>query len=138
MKNLEKIIEDAFLKEMRSKPNVYESIKWAETQIGVYPVRPTKPNLPNKHTSDEVKEYTKKLELWESQMMGYEDILKKCKERSNVINTLIEKFIKKESGFDLIPEEYQDKIWSKAYSDGHSSGLYGVYLELTELVDIFG
>ena len=59
------------------------------------------------------------------------------REHNGEVNVLIEGFIKKESGLFDIPEQYQNKVYYRAYSDGHSAGYYEVYQKLCELVEIF-
>ena len=53
------------------------------------------------------------------------------------INNIIEEYIREESGLNNIPIQYRDKIYNKAWQDGHSDGFYSVYQHLTELVNIF-
>ncbi len=42
-----------------------------------------------------------------------------------------------ESGLNDIPEQYRDKVYSKAWQDGHSGGYIEVYNELLDLVALF-
>jgi len=62
---------------------------------------------------------------------------KSYNQQCNEINALITEFIIVESGLDKIPEQYRDKVYSKAYENGNRSGFYEIYLELCSLVSIF-
>ena len=53
------------------------------------------------------------------------------------VDTLMNALIAYEAGLDNVPEQYRSKVYSKAWSTGHSSGHYAVYQELSELVKIF-
>ena len=53
------------------------------------------------------------------------------------IENVAVEFIKEMSGLNEIPEQYRDKVYSKAYEYGHSSGLSEVYNTLVDLVEIF-
>jgi len=49
----------------------------------------------------------------------------------------MESYIKDIAGLNTIPKQYQEKVWSKAYSDGHSNGYVEVYNCLNNLLEIF-
>jgi hypothetical protein len=36
-----------------------------------------------------------------------------------------------------IPEKYRNRVWTVAWSKGHSEGFYSVYNQLIELIEIF-
>lgn len=113
------------------------AIQWAFDQVGDYPKRNPKPMLPTKHGAAEVLKYADQLKEWEDSKEIYDNKIKIRKERESNIISIVESFIKDESGLDKIPKQYQDKVYYRAYSDGHSNGYYEVYLKLVELVEIF-
>ena len=117
--------------------SVYTIIEKAEDFKQSYPATPYKPRLKDNAASSEVKEYAKLLEQYEEEYKEYElDI--HIVHRSNInIDNEIELFIKEISGLNNIPEKSRDKVYYKAYRDGHSSGLYSVYQQLCELVELF-
>ena len=117
--------------------NMSEAIKYAQEQYGEYPSKPSKPNLKHGHSSIEAKQYVSDLEVWEKNISEYDKKVSEFRERSSLVNEVIEDFIKDEAGLNLIPETSRGKVWSKAWSDGHSNGYYEVYGVLCSLVDLF-
>jgi len=116
---------------------VYNIIEKAEGFKQYNPATPYKPRLKDNATSSEVKEYAKLLE-------EYEEAYEQYRLNSHIIDILninidneIELFIKEVSGLNGIPEKSRDKVYHKAWSDGHSSGYYSIYQELKELIDLF-
>ena len=119
--------------------NVIQAIKYVESHRPEYPVKPEKPLTNSKNiTSAEALEWSKKLEVYEKEMIQYR--LKKDYYNTTVHRHEIElvEFFKDECNFyDLVPEKSRNKVWDKAWSDGHSCGYYEVYQHLFELVDLF-
>jgi len=124
---------------LRAFSNVKTAIEYAKTQYGAYPAYPAdnlrKPILPEKHDSEVIAKF-------HAEYMEYEEAIKKANNKQkayrykvNEINEVIIDFIKEESGLNTIPEQYRDKVYSKAYENGN--GFYEVYIELCSLVDIF-
>lgn len=98
---------------------------------------PTKPFLKRNPTSTEAIAYAKALEQFEKSEIEYakkETEYYKAKEEVDVI---IRAYVKDMAGFHRIPEKYRDKVWSKAWEDGHSSGYSEIYNCLSGLVDLF-
>lgn len=115
----------------------YELIKTLEN-LRVHVSRPQKPSNSFKdHTSVGMREFADKLAIYETEYAEYLIQEKECKIHNQNVGDLIHDFICEESGLNTIPEQYQNKVFSKAWSDGHSSGYYEVYQELCELVEIF-
>jgi hypothetical protein len=122
--------------------NVIQAIKYVESLRPEYPVKPVKPLANSKNiqniTSADALEWSKKLEVYEKEIIQYH--LKKDHYQATVNLQEIElvEFIKDECNFyELVPERSREKVWSKAWSDGHSCGYYEVYQHLNELVDLF-
>lgn len=68
----------------------------------------------------------------------YKQAQNSCRQKEFEMNDIIEQFIKDLSGLNsIVPEKYRDKVYQKAYDDGHSAGYYEVYLHLQDLVVIF-
>jgi len=116
----------------------YEMIKLLEKlRVHVsYPRKPDGGGIKIK-TAQEHREYADKLELYEKEMEEYKVQEKECNIHNLKVDSLILDFIKNEAGLNNIPEQYWNKVFSKAWSDGHSSGYYEVYQKLCELVEIF-
>lgn len=102
-----------------------------------YSDKPIKPKLKHPHTSSDVAVYANELIKYETELKAYEENLGKYQIERYRLNDLIEKFIREESGLNYIPVQYRDKVYSYAYSEGHSNGYYEVYNKLLSLVEIF-
>lgn len=116
--------------------DVYDKIKMLE-ELRVHVERPRNPNHIGIKTSAELFEIAEKMKVYEKEMEEYLVQEKECKFHNLKVDSLINAFISEESGFNTIPEQYRNKVFSKAWSDGHSDGYYAVYQELCELVEIF-
>lgn len=117
--------------------DINRGIEYAKSEIPDFIEKPSKPILSNKPTSADALDYAYKLKEYEDLVVIYEEQKKNRKEKANEIDEIIEEFIKDAACLKNVPEKYRDKVYSKAYSDGHSGGFYSVYQELCELVDIF-
>jgi len=114
-------------------------IDYLEKIKGEYPQRPNKPNLPQKHTSMMASEYSKELGIYEAVLLPeYQTKLKEYNTNRDLIDNLIIELIKEDSDFyRVVPLEYQSKVYSLAYQEGHSGGWSDVYNHLLDLVGIF-
>lgn len=130
-------MEKVTLEKLKEFKTVFNAIDWAKNQYEDYPKIPIKPILSPDHTSTNLEEYIEALRQYDKEKITYNEKLKTYKERQRNINDVITNYIKEEAGLDIIPEQYRDKIYQKAYDDGHSSGYYEIYINLCELVDIF-
>lgn len=130
-------MEQVTLEKLQKFGSVSQAIEWAQNQYDTYPKLPAKPILLAKHTSEDVSKYQKDLHEFEKAYDNHKIEKEKYNTNSNNINNLIVQFIKQEAGLDTIPEQYRDKVYSKAYEDGHSSGYYEIYLNLNSLLEIF-
>lgn len=136
--NSSTITLDVIKKYHKYSPNIDKTINWALDQNLKYPKRLNKPILKKEHSVEDLEEYTKKFKTYINQKINYDKYLKKYKDRVKEIEYAIIEFIKTVSGFyDHIPKNNQEKAWMKAWEDGHSSGMYSVFQELEELVDLF-
>lgn len=117
--------------------NVYQDIENANLLKVDYPNRPIRPRRPDSESPNEYRIYADLLEKYEAAMVEYNANRDVISKHNHEVDKLIEKYIKSVSGLNDIPEQYQKKVWEKAWSNGHSSGYYEVYGELLELVDIF-
>ena len=112
-----------------------EKIKSYEPQ---YPQRPSKPMLAPKHSTEDVLEYSKKLETYDACLEEYKLQKSLYNEICGQLNSLKEEFIKNYTDFyKVVPKSKQSKVWWKAWEDGHSYGYYEVYLQLDSLVELF-
>jgi hypothetical protein len=130
-------METVTLEKMKQQGHTSNAIEWAKEQYGEYPQRPPKPILSAKHTVDEAEKYVEDFKKFEVVKQKYETQMAEYRNRTNEINNVIVDFIKDEAGLDAVPKQYQDKLYSKAYEEGHSSGYYEVYLKLNSLIEIF-
>lgn len=115
---------------------LYEIIKTLEN-LRVHVPRPNKPIQPKDISSTGYREYADKLKTYEVELEEYRNDQAKCSIFNIKVDVLIHDFVCEESGLNTIPEQYRNKVFSKAWSDGHSGGYYEVYQELCELVEIF-
>ena len=118
--------------------HVYEATEHTKTLYPKYPESPVKPRLLTiKSTPAEHREYANQLEKYNELMVTFRH--EKDEHRkivSEIDNELIE-YIKEVSGLNTIPEKFREKVWNKAYEDGHAYGYSEIYNHLIDLVDIF-
>ena len=120
-----------------STGSVSTAIEFAINMKPKYVSRPIKPSLSSKHTTDDVLAYANSLKEYDSKLVKYNTEREENIKMDKTIDSAIELFIKNVSGLNSIPLQYRDKVYNKAYQDGHSSGYYSVYQHLDELVGIF-
>ena len=64
--------------------------------------------------------------------------MKANRDKATNVYAVIEEIIKRVSYFySSVPKQYQDKVFSHAYQEGHSNGYDEVYNYLLDLVNIF-
>jgi len=101
----------------------------------IYVGQPRKPTLERNPTAEDAKAYVDALAQYETDLARYKvekaeyDKLD-VEHHNNMVDLLW--YI----GGD-VPEQYKDKVFSKAWSDGHSSGWSEILNELYGLVEIF-
>jgi len=116
----------------------YENIEFALSFIPEYQQHLRKPCLKSTSpTLEESKKYTEDLKAYVDDKVKVDLLNDSRRKIENKIYSIIIDYIKEESGLNQIPEQYRDKVYRKAYEDGHSSGHYEVYQKLVELVEIF-
>jgi len=125
------------IEDLRKIENVYDAIQYSQEFYPKYVLPPKKPRLKKDHFSDDAEKYAKDLKEYEIKYEEWEKDDNQIKEKTIEINTIVIEYIKEAAGFESIPNKSKDKVWSKAWVDGHSAGFYKVYLELCELVDLF-
>jgi len=119
--------------------DVLPAINYVKTCGRPYPLRESsKPQLDHFHTTKDVTMYLELLKEHEKKIEIYDTVVKECKSVNQKFEGILVEYIKEVSGLNiLVPEQYRDKVWEKAWSDGHSDGLYEVYNNLLSLVEIF-
>lgn len=117
--------------------SVLKAIEETERRTPVFPEGPQRPRLAQKHTSNEALEYSHALSVYENEFEAYKRLEKDHLEIVAEIYEGLEIYIKDQAGLNTIPEQYREKVWSRAWQEGHSGGRYEVYLNLVELVNIF-
>lgn len=124
------------MEEIAYSSTVYDAIYWALNQKLEFPKAPKKP-IANISNSSNAKQYAIELEEYEKKYAEYEVRCFEYKKVKIAIENVAVEFIKEMSGLNEIPEQYRDKVYSKAYEYGHSGGLSEVYNTLVDLVEIF-
>jgi hypothetical protein len=99
-----------------------------------YPSKPTKPILPNKHTKEQVLQYADLLEMYEADLKNYKIQKELYYEKENEMLEIFKKDLFEELG--IVGHKKAELLYSKAWEKGHSSGLYEVYLQASDLVDL--
>lgn len=125
------------LENMNEIGSVSDAIEWAMIQYGDYPNKPRKPSKSDISNSIEARKYADDLEKWEIQMEVYHIELENYRKNKSLIDSTIIEFIKEKVGISIVPEQYRNNLWSKAWEDGHAGGFYEVYLRLNSLIEIF-
>lgn len=117
--------------------DVYKVINWAEEQKGEEPKQPKKPIEPKHPSVNDALIHTLATVAWRQENEEYKVKLIAWKKNYDQINAVIEDFIKEVANFSIIPVEFQSNVFHKAWERGHSSGYFGIYQALTDLVEIF-
>lgn len=125
------------LEKLKEFDSVMEAIQWARQQGREYPKKPSKPFLKHGANSEEALNYANSLVVYEKEMVEYKKTNQEYTQEKNDIEGIVIDFIKDAAGLDTVPEQYRNKVYSKAYDYGHSDGLYEVYLKLESLIEIF-
>lgn len=125
------------LQEISQMESVSNAIEYATDKYGEYPSRPIKPILHKDANSKEVLEYAEQLKNWELDSVIYKEQLEIYKHNQNEIDSIIKEFIIDVAGISIVPQQYRDKLYAKAYEDGHSNGFYEIYNCLQSLIEIF-
>ena len=117
---------------------VFDLVDKAQSLQLKYPERPTKPTLPKNPTSTDYIKMGELMRQYETDFAEYKEKYNDVASYNSNIDLLIANFIRAESGLDKLPlsETVKNKIYDKAWEDGHSSGFIQVYYELVELVDM--
>jgi len=117
---------------------VSETVEYCIEKMLHYPERPKKPVLAHLHSSKDVEKYQKELIEYENNIISYNEKRKEINDYNSKIEGVLIEYLKERSGlYKVVPKQYQDKVYARAYSDGHSYGHYEVYLKLCNLIEIF-
>lgn len=100
-----------------------------------YPNRPTKPILSRNHTSEDAELYAAMLKTWEKEYAEYQEKLKAYKAHTFELEDQFKRDALDDVG--LLNHPKADKIYAKAWEDGHASGLNSVYNALVDLAPLF-
>lgn len=118
--------------------DVYGIIAFAEQKLKVKrETRPRRPVLPNNPSAFAAVIFATEMKQYESDISGFELREREILNHNDKVVVLIKDYIKHEGGLYIIPRQYQSKVWSKAWQDGHSDGYCSVYNHLCELVELF-
>ena len=116
--------------------DVFWTIQQANALKVEWPDRPKRP-VANPKSSAEHKKYAAELEAYEAAMKTYDAEWAAMEAHNHLVDHLIIEYVKKTSGLTNVPEKSRDKVWRKAWEEGHSSGYLEVYYKLLDLVDLF-
>lgn len=98
----------------------------------------TRPISPNSNASSSVYlDYANKLIEYEKQKEINDKEIKEIRLYNDNLDSIFEEYIKDMAGLNTIPEQYKSKVYSLAYSNGHSGGYVKIYNELLNLIEIF-
>jgi hypothetical protein len=98
--------------------------------------RPVKPKLPaNMLDIQALQEYTKAVEIYNKEIELYKDKEKEYYKKRTEILEEFKNDLAIENHVNNLPKEIQDKIFSKAYADGHASGYHDIAWHYEELAD---
>lgn len=118
--------------------NVSEAIKVAKESYMSYIEYISKPVFDKNSDSLKAMKYAEELKKYEADIIEYNKQKSIVAEHNANVDKQIELYIKEVSEFNsIVPNNKKAKVWSKAWSDGHSEGLHNVYYHLIELVDLF-
>ena len=116
---------------------VYEAINHLES-LQVYVSRPHRPyTTSHKPSHSELLDLAERTKVYDKDMIKYQEDNGKANIHNMRVDALIHSLICEKSGLYSIPHQYQNKVFSYAWSKWHSSGHYEVYQELVNLVEIF-
>ncbi len=120
-----------------SHNSVDDTIKLADKYRLPYPTAPKKPILKHDHTSEEARNYADSLDSYDIFKKDYDDFMNQYRLRDGEVNDIIKCFLWEITGLNQLQNVNKDKVWHKAYEDGHSSGWYEIWLQLIDLMEIF-
>ena len=101
------------------------------------PKPPVKPYLAKNANSKDAKVYAIELEGYETLEYNYAELKNSYLKMKILYNEILTELVKDSADLQSVPEQYRDKVYSKAYQMGHSSGLMEVHKYLVDLVEIF-
>lgn len=126
------------LLELKANYDEYDAIQRILSHQVEMPTKPREPRLSSTSpTDDEIAKYQTDKMQYEVDKTEYLDEMRHHREFQTNLYNLLEEYIKDVSGLNSIPAQYQDKVYSHAWEDGHSDGYYSVYQKLVELIKIF-
>lgn len=121
----------------QSTGDIHADIEFAKTFFPKYPQKNPKPQMQQVRTSADAKEYATILEEWEKKDLQYKNEMDIYRKQFQITETIITEYMKEMSGFSKVPNKSKERVWSKAWDDGKSSGYGSVYSHLEELVELF-
>lgn len=118
--------------------DVYDVITTAESTLKAeYPIRPSKPHG-KLETPTNYREFADKMEEYEQAKAEFDRNYAEVRKHNQTVDNLICDYIRTTSGLTTeVPVKSQQKVWDRAWSDGHSEGFWAVYQQLCELVELF-
>lgn len=119
--------------------DINDVIEHLKTFVPEYPKQPGRPKLNvQTPTSEQALQYINELKAYEAKTEEYTKSKELYEKGQLEFNNLMEEVVKRYTGFySFVPEQYQSKVWYKAWQDGHSEGYSSVSYHLTELIEIF-
>ena len=122
---------------LKRDSNVSANIEFAHSFYPPCPEKPNKPIAIKVGTSYEVRKYADKLEQWELATTDYKEAHNEYLAVRKEVDAILDEYIKHQANFDAVPDHYKEKVWRKAYQDGHSGGHSEIFNCLCDLVGIF-
>ncbi len=125
------------IEDLRDAGSVQKAIYLSTSKYLSYPEKLIKPVLRDNKSLAAAKEYFEKMDEYHTKQQKYSEEFNAVRNHNNEVDALVLFYIKEDSGLFNIPKEYQEKVYERAYSEGHSGGLMEIYNHLCDLVDIF-
>ncbi len=117
--------------------DVYNAIEWIQSVQQRKPALPHKPILRKDCTSLEASKFAEDLRVWEESSKDIETLKKQVVEYNTKLDSMLVDYYREVAGCKAIPDQYKDKVYAKAWLDGHAYGHSEVYHKLCSLVEIF-
>ncbi len=101
-----------------------------------YVRRPSRPNI-DASTLEEIKAYKDAVAEWDLRQEEQKSWAQKIKEDEARLYLVFKKEAEYQNDLDGMTRTQIDKVWAKAWSEGHSSGLSEIYNCFQELIEFY-
>jgi hypothetical protein len=118
--------------------NLSEKLRFYLTQLQAS-YKPKEPRMPKNNHPESFLAYAEALERYQANLETWETYKAEAEAHNTLIYSICEGLVREDSGLDTlkVSDKQKEKIWRKAWEQGHSNGYYEVYQELVDLVELF-